>query len=261
MRFSVLTLALQPASVGDLDGLDRIARFAAESNISCICLTGCVQRSGPPDRQAEELSDDNAALAIQRRLAGYGQKYALEWRRSRTIAGDREEGKAILTQLPILGSCDRYVSRSDDPADEGARRAIMTRLAISPTTVIDLYAFRLCADDCLDTLLDFVEATPRILEEQQPPPPRRRGPARRRPAEEPAVTTRLVCLAGDLHADPAEATRRLRSSGYLPAGPDAGRTVMPESILIKPAIRPATVTQPLAASDARYRALAAEFEV
>ncbi|MFW6313809.1 MAG: endonuclease/exonuclease/phosphatase family protein [Spirochaetota bacterium] len=83
----------------------------------------------------------------------------------------------------------------------------------------------------------------------KPPAPKRRGPPRKRvPVEAPPVSTRLICLAGDMNDTPEGHVKVLSAHGFLEASsrvreeaPDAGtfedgRWI--DYVFIKPALRP-----------------------
>ncbi|MFW6313810.1 MAG: hypothetical protein ACOC2N_07990 [Spirochaetota bacterium] len=134
MRFSVLTLNLHTWQESDQIGkFDRIARYVAEENITCLCLQECGQSTtGEFLDNGETLRTDNAAYLLQSKLGAHGLKYSLVWGYSHDSFGSYEEGVAILTQLPVLGNCARYVSETTNPANVQARNVVMARLAVSP---------------------------------------------------------------------------------------------------------------------------------
>ncbi|MFW5684242.1 MAG: endonuclease/exonuclease/phosphatase family protein [Spirochaetota bacterium] len=283
MRFSVLTLNLHTWQETDqLEKLDRVARFAAEENISALCLQECGQRRDAPYYdEASGLRSDNTARLIQARLEEYGLKYGLAWAFSHNSFEHYEEGSAVLTQLPILGSCSRFVSCGHDPDSVQSRNVIMARLAVAPTAVIDLYSVHLSPPEDglaeqLDALAGFVSQTPEVLEQMKPPPPKRRGPPRKRVAsEEPRVTTRLICLAGDLNDEPHGLPATLSTRGYLEASALAresraetgtfqdGRWI--DYIFIRPALRPQSARLVFTGAERKpvsdHYAVSAEFEV
>lgn len=256
MRFSVLTLNLHTWQESDqLEKFDRIARYVAEENFTCLCLQACGQRSSSSFlHDSKTLRSDNAAYLLQSKLGAHGLKYSMVWGYSHDSFGSYEEGSAILTQLPILGNCARYVSETTDPADVQARNIVMARLAVSPNAVIDVYSVHLSPpeaglEDQLVSLAEFVTETPDTLERMKPPAPKRRGPPPKRvPTEEPRVSTRLVCLAGDMNDVPEGAVKALAARGFLEASSRA-REVQPDAgtfedgswidyVFIRPALRP-----------------------
>ena len=253
MRFSVLTLNLHAWKKSD--PLDRTVRFIAEENVSCICLQECGQRaSAPLVDEVAGLRDDNTALAIRSRLEQYGLKYSIVWDLSHRSRGSYEEGPAVLSQLPVLGQCSRFVSQDRDTERIESRNVVMARLAAAPHSVIDVYSANLSPpgegfDEQLRSLLTFIDETPALLEAIKPAPPRRRGPPRKRvPAQESQVMTRLICVAGDLNVEPGYAADPLIQGNYLEASSAArdgasdaatfedGRWL--DYVYIKPALRP-----------------------
>lgn len=283
MRFSVLSLNLHTWQEPDqLEKFDRIARYVAEENFTCLCLQACGQRTSSAFvEDSETLRTDNAAYLLQSRLGVHGLKYSMVWGYSHDSFGSYEEGSAILTQLPILGNCARYVSESTNPANVDARNIVMARLAVSPNAVIDVYSVHLSRpeaglEDQLDSLSEFVVETPDILEQMKPPAPKRRGPPRKRvPVEESPVSTRLICLAGDMNDEPDGSVKALATRGFLEAssrareeGPDVGtredgRWV--DYVFIKPALRPQAARVVFNGKDAPpvsdHYGVAVEFEV
>ena len=224
MRFSLLTLHLRSRQGPDeIDDLHRIARFIVDENISCVCLQECRQTPEADPVDDGPLRSDNAGHLIRERLLSYGLKYQLVWARSHQRDDGQDEGSAILSQLPILGSCSRFASSSEDPADDQARNVIMARLAAAPNAAIDVYSVHLSPPEHglaeqIGSLVRFVQETPEELEQMKPPPPKRRGPPRRRgPGDEVPITTRLICLAGDFNAAPDGEVRSLPEAGYLDA--------------------------------------------
>ncbi|MFP4114336.1 MAG: endonuclease/exonuclease/phosphatase family protein [Spirochaetota bacterium] len=283
MRFSVLTLNLHTWQEDDqLDKFDRIVRYVAEENITSLCLQACAQRRDAPlIHGSDSIRTDNAATIIRSKLQEQGLKYEMVWDFSHRSFGEYDEGSAILTQLPILGGCSRFVSAGDDPESVQSRMVVMTRLAVAPNSVIDLYSVHLSPpehglSDQIDSLLGFVEETPQILESMKPPPPRRRGAPRKRVVpEEPVVSTRLVCLAGDLNAEPDDVAKTFASRNYLEASSSArngdsstgtfidGRWI--DYVFIRPALRPQNARVVFSSEDAPrvsdHHAVAVEFEV
>jgi len=283
MRFSVLTLNLHTwQESNQIEKLDRIAPYVAEENLTCLCLQECGQRtSSSRVHDGETLRTDNAAYLLQSKLSAHGLKYSMVWEYSHDSFGSYEEGSAILTQLPILGTCARYVSKTTEPADVQARNVVMTRLAVSPNAVIDVYSVHLSPPeaglaDQLDSLADFVTETPDILEHMKPPAPKRRGPPRKRVAtEEQPVSTRLVCLAGDMNDTPDGHVKALGARGFLEASSRA-RAEVPDAatfedgswidyVFIKPALRPQAARVVFNGSDAPpvsdHYGVVVEFEV
>ena len=210
MRFSLLTLNLNSVLASQRTGsIDRLARFVAEQNLTALCLQGCEQSQNASLVETEDSASagsagvrwENPAYRLRSQLEEYGLKYGLAWEAAREPEAAIEEGPAILSQLPVLGRCSRDLS-SSDRARGGPRFAVMARLAVSPTAVIDLYSVRLEGADSegseqLSAVSSFVEDTPRMLDEMQPPLPKRRGPPRKkRLGDEPPVATRLICVAG-----------------------------------------------------------------
>ncbi len=283
MRFSVLTLNLHTWQESDqLEKFDRIARYVAEENFTCLCLQECGQRSSSSFVDDNEtLRADNAAYLLQTKLAAHGLKYSMVWGYSHDSFGSYEEGSAILAQLPMLGNCARYVSETTDPANAEARNIVMARLAVSPNAVIDVYSVHLSPpeaglEDQLESLVEFVGETPDILEQMKPPAPKRRGPPRKRVSvEEPPVSTRLVCLAGDMNDEPEGRVKFLTARGFLEASsrareeePDAGtfgdeRWI--DYVFIRPALRPQAARVVFNGTDAPpvsdHYGVAVEFEV
>ena len=255
MRFSLLTLNLRARPEPDrIDKLYRIARYIVEENISCVCLQECRQA---PDAELVDdgpLRADNTGYLMRQRLVAYGLKYEIVWAFSHRDSEGHEEGSAILTQLPILGSCSRYVSSSEDADDDQSRNVIMARLAAAPNAAIDVYSVHLSPPEHglaqqIESLVNFVQGTPEVLEQMKPPPPKRRGPPRRRvPGDEAPITTRLICVAGDFNEGPEGEIRSLPQKGYLEASSIArqarpgtgtfrdGRWI--DYVFIKPALRP-----------------------
>jgi endonuclease/exonuclease/phosphatase family metal-dependent hydrolase len=283
MRFSVLTLNLHTWQEPDqLEKFDRIARYVAEQNISCLCLQECGQRESASIVDADEgLRADNAALIIHERLERYGLKYGMIWSFSHYSFGAYEEGSAILTQLPILGRCSRFVSADDDPASVQSRNVVMARLAAAPNAVVDVYSAHLSPPesglgDQLAALGTFVEETPEVLETMKPPPPKRRGPPPKRvPVQETVISTRLVCVAGDFNDEPAGVGEAMKSAGFLDAS-SAAREAQPgvgtfsdgrwlDYVFIRPALRPHDARVVFTGDDSPpvsdHRAVAVEFEV
>ncbi|MFW5745232.1 MAG: endonuclease/exonuclease/phosphatase family protein [Spirochaetota bacterium] len=283
MRFSLLTLNLHTLQEPDqFERLDRAARFIAEENVSCVCLQGCVQRASAPEVDDEPgLREDNAALLLRSRLEQFGLKYGLVWDLSHRVDGSFEEGSAVLSQLPLLGHCSRYVSNVDDPEDAESRNVVMARLAAAPNSVIDVYSTRLSPPEAgfeeqLGSLVTFIEETPAVLEAMKPPPPKRRGPpCERVPLQEPQVTTRLICVAGDFNVEPDAGGAAMVERGYLeasaaaregsPQGGTSGDDRWSDYIYVKPALRPQSARVVFTGEDAppvsdRYGVLV-EFEV
>lgn len=283
MRFSLLTLSLHARQEPDqFERLDRAARFIAEENVSCVCLQGCGQRASAPEVDDEPgLREDNTALLLRSRLEQFGLKYGLVWDLSHRSNGSFEEGSAVLSQLPLLGRCSRYVSNVDDPENVESRNVVMARLAAAPNSVIDVYSTHLSPPEAgfeqqLASLVTFIDETPAVLEAMKPPPPKRRGPPRKRvPLQEPQVTTRLICVAGDFNAEPDEGGGAMVERGYLEASA-AAREGSPQGaasqdrpwfdyIYVKPALRPQSARVVFTGDDAppvgdRYGVLV-EFEV
>jgi len=255
MRFSVLTLNLHTWQESEqMDKFDRLARYVAEENFTCLCLQECGQRTGSAFvDDSETLRTDNAAYLLQSKLGAHGLKYSMVWGYSHDSFGAYEEGSAILTQLPVLGNCARYVSETADPNNVQARNVVMVRLAVSPNAVIDVYSVHLSPPEAglegqLDELMEFVVETPGILEQMKPPAPKRRGPPRKRVSpEEPPISTRLICLAGDMNDEPGGRVQALSARGFLEASsrareenPDAGTFEdgsWIDYVFIKPALR------------------------
>ena len=283
MRFSVLTLNLHTWQESDqLEKFDRIARFVSQENLTCLCLQECGQRSSSPFVvDSDSQRSDNAAYLIQDRLEVYGLKYSMIWDFSHNSFGSYEEGSAILTQLPILGHCSRYVSEGDDPRSVQTRNVIMARLAAAPNSVIDLYSTHLSPpvaglESQIAELLAFVDETPEMLERMKPPPPKRRGPPRKRvPAEDVPVSTRMVCVAGDMNEEPGGLVKAFAANGLLEASAGAresgsvagtfedGRWI--DYVFIRPALRPQRARVVFAGSDAPpvsdHYGIVVEFEV
>jgi len=283
MRFSLLTLNLETwRDAGQTAAIDRIARYAAEENLSCICLQGCEQQSTSAFvEDSDALRADNAAYLVQSRLGAYGLKYSMVWGYAHDDRDGLETGSAVLTQLPILGTCSRYVSERDDPEDEESRNVVMARLAVAPNAVIDVYSVHLGSpaaglEGQLGVLTRFVEETPDILEQLKPPPPKRRGPPRKRvPVEEPPVSTRLICIAGDMNEEPGGLVKSLAGGGFLEAsaaaregGPETGTRTdgrWTDYVYVKPALRPQAARVILSGSDSppvsSHYGVVVEFEV
>lgn len=256
MRFSVLTLNLEGwHGSDDRAKLDRTARLIAEENVTCVCLQESVQSDATPlVDEASGLRKDNTAHVLRSRLEQYGLKYGLAWGVSRRGTGSFEQGAAVLSQLPILGQCSRFVSNEEDSGSAHSRNVVMARLAAAPNSVIDAYSTHLSPpehgfDEQLSSLMAFVDDTPAVLEALKPPPPKRRGPPRKRvPVQEPHVVTRLVCVAGDLNVEPGRALGALVEQSYLEASvaareasPAVGTTTdgrWLDYVFIKPALRP-----------------------
>jgi len=283
MRFSLLTLNLETwRGSGQTATLDRIARYAAQENLTCICLQGCEQQSTSAFvEESEALRVDNAGYLIQSRLGAYGLKYSMVWGYAHDDRAGLETGSAILTQLPILGTCSKYVSEHDDPEDEASRNVVMVRLAVAPNAVIDAYSVHLGPAEAglerqLGALTRFVEETPDMLEQLKPPPPKRRGPPRKRvPVEEPPVSTRLICIAGDMNEEPGGLVKSLTGGGFLEASATA-REASPETgtrtdgrwtdyVYVKPALRPQAARVVLSGPDSPpvsdHYGVVVEFEV
>jgi hypothetical protein len=283
MRFSVLTLNMKTVPRDRSDALDEIVRFAAEENITSLCLQGCEQRDESPILEDRgPVRSDNTAAAIQAGLEHHGLKYSMGWDVSnRAGSSGIESGPAVLAQLPILSSCSRFVSASDDASDPGSRLAVMARLAIAPNAVIDVYSIQLSdpehgMNDELQALFTFIEETPDVLERMKPPPPKRRGaPRKRPPVVEPVVSTRLICLAGGFGAEPDRLGDVLRGRNFLEASAairdsegSLGTTrsgFWSDYIFIKPALRPQNPRLAFTGTDRprmnEHHAVVVEFEV
>ncbi len=282
MRFSLLTLNLHTWQESDqLDKLDRIAQFAVEENVTAICLQECAQSRSAELIDEGPLRADNTGHLLRERLVVYGLKYSLAWDWSHYGFERYEEGSAVLSQLPFLGSCSQYVSGTDDPGTVQSRKVVMARLAVGPATVIDVYSVHLSppaegSESQTDALVGFVGDTPNLLEQMKPPPPKRRGPPRKRAAiEDPTVLTRLVCLAGDFNVTPDGHVPRLKEYGYLEASAAArdtqagtgtfedGRWI--DYVFVKPAVRPQAASVVFHGDDrpcvSDHYGLVVEFEV
>ncbi len=281
MRFSLLTLNLHTWQEADqLEKLDRVAQFVVEENITCLCLQECAQ-----SREAEELDEalraDNAGHLIRERLERYGLKYSMTWECSHYGFERYEEGSAVLSQLPFLGSCSQYVSETEDREIVQSRKVVMARLAVGPNTVIDVYSVHLSPPGAgfetqVDSLVGFVASTPDLLEQMKPPRPKRRGPPRKRAAPQPSpIATRLVCLAGDFNETPEGGIGALGGHGYLEASAGAretqpgtgttrdGRWI--DYVFVKPALRPQSTSIVFHGGDrppvSDHYGLVVEFEV
>lgn len=282
MRFSLLTLNLHTWQEADqLDKLDRIAQFVVKENVTCICLQECAQSRDAELLDEGPLRADNTGHLLRERLVAYGLKYSMTWDCSHYGFELYEEGSAVLSQLPLLGSCSQYVSDSEVLESTHSRRVVMARQAVGPATVIDVYSVHLSppADGLeaqVDALVGFVDATPKVLEQMKPPPPKRRGPPRKRAVtEDPTALTRLVCLAGSFNVTPDEQIPRLKERGYLEASAVArdtragtgtvedGRWV--DYVFVKPAVRPQSASVVFHGGDqprvSDHYGLVAEFEV
>lgn len=282
MRFSLLTLNLHTWQEADqLDKLDRIAQFVVKENVTCICLQECAQSRDAELLDEGPLRADNTGHLLRERLVAYGLKYSMTWDCSHYGFERYEEGSAVLSQLPLLGSCSQYVSDSEVLESTHSRRVVMARQAVGPATVIDVYSVHLSppADGLeaqVDALVGFVDATPKVLEQMKPPPPKRRGPPRKRAVtEDPTALTRLVCLAGSFNVTPDEQIPRLKERGYLEASAVArdtragtgtvedGRWV--DYVFVKPAVRPQSASVVFHGGDqprvSDHYGLVAEFEV
>ncbi len=282
MRFSLLTLNLHTWQEADqLDKLDRIAQFVVKENVTCICLQECAQSRDADLLDEGPLRADNTGHLLRERLVAYGLKYSMTWDCSHYGFERYEEGSAVLSQLPLLGSCSQYVSDSEVLESTHSRRVVMARQAVGPATVIDVYSvhFSPPADGLeaqIDALVGFVDATPKVLEQMKPPPPKRRGPPRKRAVtEDPTALTRLVCLAGSFNVTPDEQIPRLKERGYLEASAVArdtragtgtvgdGRWV--DYVFVKPAVRPQSASVVFHGGDqprvSDHYGLVAEFEV
>lgn len=284
MRFSLLTLNLHTWQESDqLGKLDRIAQFAVEENVTAICLQECAQSRDAELLDEGPLRADNTGHLLLERLVAYGLKYSMTWDCSHYGFERYEEGSAVLSQLPFLGSCSQYVSGTDDLETVESRKVVMARLAVGPATVIDVYSVHLSApaegsESQADALVGFVGDTPNLLEQMKPPPPKRRGPPRKRAVtEEPTALTRLVCLAGDFNVTPDEDAHRLKEHGYLEASAVAretqavtgtgtfedGRWI--DYVFVKPAVRPQSASVVFHGGDrprvSDHYGLVVEFEV
>lgn len=222
---------------------DALADVILHENVSCFCAFGF--RDTAQRGRIDALSD---------RLAALGTKYSLAW------APDPEGSVVTLSQLPLLSAHFSPLTRPDrdqSPASwitqevpEGSGVVQLSRVALSPSAVLDLYVLDTDASPReLETFHSYVDCTPEIVEATRPPPPPRRGvPPRRKPGTEPAIETRIVCAVG-----PALAMEELRSRGYSLAV--SGELA---SVLIRPAIRATRAETPL---DRRGGALFAQFEL
>lgn len=289
MRFSVLTLNLgsMPSSV-QTESSDRLARFVADRNLTSICLQACEQSpdatlvdmgeaAGPADA---DLRSDNPAYRLRAQLEEYGLKYGIVWKPAGKAMAGVESGPAILSQLPILGSSSRRLFREETHGSQSGL-AVMARLAVSPTAVIDLYDVELGSPaeglaEQISALTGFVEDTPRVLQEMKPPAPRRRGPPRKKkPGDEPPEATRLLCVAGSINDEPEGDVQALSRAGYLEASAGARARLAEQGgarggawtdyVFIRPALRPQSSTRVFHGEDlepfGEHSGVIVEFEV
>ena len=278
MRFSILTLDLALlAGPHDPDALEPLSRLIAENNISCVCLQGCTQhREAPSQADAHRIREDNAVTVVAAQLGRFGLKYDYVWEWSHSGGTDDESGSAVLTQLPIIGSARRFVSRSDDRNGPHSRLVVAARLGISPEVNIDVYSVDLSGGEKppgvpVEQLLGFVGDSPRLFVPEPEPKPRRPGrPPRASQADKRPEPVRMVFLAGSFVDSPDGASdQSIRSAGYsngsqgIPAvpatGPSAARSPLVDAIYLRPGLRPTDAERVFA--DDRRSGILLGFEV
>ncbi len=211
MKFSLLTLNLHTYQEPDQDEkFERIARFAMQENITCLCFQECAQSTTASYLdKSETVREDNAAHVIVRKLNDLGQKYGYVWDWAHIGFDVYEEGLAVVSQLPVLASTSELVSAGDDPTDAmGTRKVLHARLAVNTEMVIDVYSMHLSdpghgGEEQVRALTGFVGRTPDLLREAAPPKQKRRGHLKLMSQEQiQRDPFRVVFVAGDLNDPP-----------------------------------------------------------
>lgn len=228
MRFSILILDLahlaQRASDG---GLRSVSELIAHHNVTAIAACDCRDR-GYARTDARLIAD----------LADLGLKFDSWFHEAGESEDGSRPGSAIVSQLPIIGSAFRLLSR---PATvDGGRSAsiIGCRLGLSPQVTIDIYLADAGSgsDDTTrgaEGVLEFVNESPPLLAPEPPVAKRRRGRpprATRQPKSEPVRLVFIACpLCEDSGSFPGSV---FAQAGYLEF---AGSR---HAVYLRPALRP-----------------------
>lgn len=254
MRFSILTLSSSGLLFGAAE-VESVARDVAEHNVSCISLQRCAQ---PGDGRLIDgragIREGNGAQILAERLEAVGLRYTWIWDCPGPVSGAVETAPALLSQLPVIGTATRCGPDSSNSGE--APRIVGARLGFSPQINIDVYSFEAPAASP-ETILSFIEESPRLFDPPPQPRPRKRGrPPRLVPPQSRVEPVRMVFAAGSV-AGSVE-SERTRS-----AFSDAGFAAL-ESIYLRPALRPTEVSPVMNgddASGARVRGFLLSFEV